>query len=82
MAAQLKDVGEAVSEVAIMAQILTSLSSRFNALKTAWDSVEPERQTLQNLQERLVKEETRSLSDDGSMLSKINVSESSADLKS
>ena len=67
MAAQLNDVGEAVSDVAIMAKILASLPSRFNALKTAWDSVEPERQTLENLQERLLKEETRSLADDVAM---------------
>ena len=67
MAAQLNDVVETVSDVAIMAKILASLPSRFNALKTAWDSVEPERQTLENLQERLLKEETRSLADDGAM---------------
>ena len=67
MAAQLNDVGEAVSDVAIMAKILASLPPRFNALKTAWDSVELERKTLENLQERLLKEETRSLADDGAM---------------
>ena len=67
MAAQLNDVGEAFSNVAIMAKILASLPSRFNALKTAWDSVEPQKQTLENLQESLLKEETRSLADDGAM---------------
>lgn len=42
MAAQLIDVGEAVTEVTIMAKILASLSSKYNALQTAWDSVDPQ----------------------------------------
>ena len=64
MAAQLADVGEKMSDVAIMAKILASLPPRFNALKTAWDSVDTERQTLENLQERLIKEESRITVDD------------------
>jgi len=39
MATQLKDVGEKISDTAIMAKILGSLPSRYNALQTAWDSV-------------------------------------------
>lgn len=49
MARQLKDLGEAVSDVTIMAKILGSLPSRFNALDTAWDSVDVDKQTLQDL---------------------------------
>jgi len=42
MARQLRDVGEAMSDVAIMAKILGSLPSKYNALITAWDSVSPD----------------------------------------
>ncbi|KMQ86283.1 retrovirus-related pol polyprotein from transposon tnt 1-94 [Lasius niger] len=59
MARQLKDVGELVSDTSIMAKILGSLPSKFGALITAWDSVPADSQTLANLQERLLKEESR-----------------------
>lgn len=59
LAAQLKDLGENVSEVAIMAKVLDSLPSRYNALQTAWDSVPVENQSLENLLERLIEEEKR-----------------------
>ena len=42
-----------------MAKILGSLPSKYSALVTAWDSVGPENQTLQNLTDRLIKEESR-----------------------
>jgi transposase InsO family protein len=64
MADQLADVGENVSNVAVMAKILSSLPPKYNALKTAWDSVEPARQTVDALQERLIKEEVRLNTDD------------------
>lgn len=64
MAGQLADVGETVSNVAVMAKILCSLPPKYNALKTAWDSVEPARQTVDYLQERLIKEEARLTADD------------------
>ncbi|XP_070158410.1 uncharacterized protein [Polyergus mexicanus] len=53
MAAQLLDTGEAVSDVTIIAKVLASSSSKYATLQTAWDSVDSERQTLENLQERL-----------------------------
>lgn len=59
MARQLTDVGEVVSETAVMAKILGSLPAKFGALITAWDSVEPISQTIHKLQERLIKEENR-----------------------
>lgn len=59
MASQLLDLGENISNMTIMAKILASLTSKFSTLQTAWDSVAPERQTLENLQERLIKEESR-----------------------
>lgn len=39
MARQLKDIGEKLSEVIIIAKILGTLPLKFNALVTAWDSV-------------------------------------------
>ncbi|XP_018300165.1 uncharacterized protein, partial [Mycetomoellerius zeteki] len=42
-----------------MAKILGSLPSKYNALITAWDSVDPTRQSLDNLRFRLLKEESR-----------------------
>jgi len=59
MARQLKDVGEAVSDVTIMAKILESLPSKYNAFVTAWDSVEEANQTIFNLTQRLIKEESQ-----------------------
>ncbi|CAL1681040.1 unnamed protein product [Lasius platythorax] len=64
MAAQLADLGERISDVAIMAKILASLPSKYNPLKTAWDSVAVAEQTISNLQERLLKEEARLAYDD------------------
>jgi len=59
MARQLRDVGEILSDVTIMAKILGSLPEKYNALITAWDNVENENQTLDKLRQRLIKEETR-----------------------
>lgn len=59
MARQLKDVGETVSNITIMAKILGSLPSKFSALVTAWDSVDTNNQTIHMLTQRLIKEEAR-----------------------
>lgn len=59
MASQLKDIGEEVSNATKMAKILASLTSKFSTLKIAWDSVDPDRQTMDNLQERLIQEDMR-----------------------
>lgn len=64
MAQQLKDVEEQVSDVAIRAKILASLPAKFNALKTAWDSVAVDDQKIDSLIERLIKEEMRITADD------------------
>lgn len=65
MARQLKDLREGVSDFTIMAKILGSLPSKFSALVTAWDSVDVDKQTLQGLSKRLIKEENRmSISED------------------
>lgn len=57
MARQLKDLGETVSDAAVIAKILSSLTAKYSVLKTAWDSVDPGRQTVSNLLERLIREE-------------------------
>lgn len=59
MAEQLKDVGEMVSETQIMAKILSSLSPSYSAFQTVWDNVSVEVQTVDNLTERLLREEMR-----------------------
>lgn len=59
MAAQLTDLGETMSDVTVMAKILGSLSPKFSIFQTAWESVDPDRQNLENLQERLIREESR-----------------------
>jgi hypothetical protein len=46
MAARLNDIGENVSDVAVIAKILAGLPSKYNALKTAWDSVDADKQTI------------------------------------
>lgn len=66
MAAQLVDIGEPVSDTTIMAKVLASLSLKYSALQTAWDSVDPDRQTIENLQERLIREESKLTTEDES----------------
>ncbi|KYN16302.1 Copia protein [Trachymyrmex cornetzi] len=59
MARQLTDLNENISDITIMAKILGSLPSKYNAFVTAWDSVDTDKQTLENLTTRLLKEESR-----------------------
>ena len=47
-----------------MGKILASLPPKFNGLTTAWDSVDSDQQNVNNLQERLLKEEARFFEDD------------------
>lgn len=64
LAQQLKDIGQHVDDVMIMAKILGSLPSKYNALRTAWDSVPESKQTVDTLLERFIKEETNFSKDD------------------
>ena len=64
MANQLKDIGEAVSDIMIMAKIISTLPTKFNAFVSAWDSVPTESQNLTNLRERLLREQARMTSAD------------------
>ena len=61
---QLKDVNEAISNSAVCSKVINSLPTRFNAFRTAWDSVAIENQTFENLTARLLKEETRTGNDE------------------
>jgi len=64
MANQLKDVGEPVSDTTKMAKILGSIPSKYNAFISAWESVSEENQSLDQLRERLIREETRTSSEE------------------
>ena len=63
IARHLIDVGENMSDITIMAKILASLSTKFSNFQTSWDCVDPNRQTISYLQERLMQEEARLLQD-------------------
>lgn len=76
LARNLKDLGENISDITIMAKVLGSLPSKYNAFVTAWDSVDTEKQTLENLTIRLMKEETRmtAMDESTSALTAVNIS--------
>ena len=59
LARQLQDIDEAVSNTMIMAKILSTLPAKYNAFVSAWESVATNDQTLDNLRERLLREESR-----------------------
>ena len=58
MAEQLNDLGEYISQRAVMTKILCTLPPRFRHLSAAWDSVPTEQQTVESLTLRLLKEES------------------------
>ncbi|XP_023247713.1 uncharacterized protein LOC111643756 [Copidosoma floridanum] len=58
MARQLKDLDEGVTEVMIIAKILAGLPTKFRGFRSAWNSVDPTRQTVEYLQQRLLEEES------------------------
>ena len=57
IAKQLKDLDQNVTDESMIAKILMSLPEKFAAFQSAWDSTELKRQTIENLEARLVKEE-------------------------
>lgn len=64
MAAQIIDVGVPISDAMIIAKILGSLTPKYAYFQTAWDNVSPEMQTLENLEEGLLREEARMSAND------------------
>jgi len=81
MASALSDLGENISEISIMAKILGSLPPKYHALQTAWDSVAANAQIIDNLQERLIKEESRLTAEENHM-SALTVASTDASRKS
>ena len=65
MAQQLRDLDSAVDDTTVMAKILASLSPKYSAFRTVWENMEENRQTVDNLTERLIREEARFESADG-----------------
>ncbi|UYV73992.1 hypothetical protein LAZ67_11001747 [Cordylochernes scorpioides] len=58
LAQQMKDLGEPISDVALITMIICSLPDKYKNFITAWDSVSSEEKTLENLTARLLKEES------------------------
>ena len=65
MAQQLRDLGSAVDNTTVMAKILASFSPKYSAFPTVWENMDENRQTVDNLTERLIREEARFESADG-----------------
>lgn len=59
MVKQLLFLGENIYNLTIMSKLSANLTPKFSTLQKAWDSVDPARQTLENLKERLIKEKRR-----------------------
>ena len=59
MAHALRDLDEKISDADVIAMILGSLPEKYSAFATAWDSVDLSKQTVDTLQERLIKEEQK-----------------------
>lgn len=59
IANQLKDINAPVSDIMIIAKILSTLPSKFGPFVSAWDSVATANQTLDNLRDRILREEAR-----------------------
>ena len=57
LAKQLLDVGQNIPNVMIMSKVLTGLPTKYRNLRTAWNSVDSAKQTIEHLQERLIEEE-------------------------
>lgn len=59
MSERLAVVGEKISKTMLTTKILMSLPSVYNHFHAAWDSVDAEEQTIENLRTRLMTEEAR-----------------------
>jgi hypothetical protein len=54
---QLKEIGEDISDTALITKILSSLPSKYRMVRQAWMSLETSKQTITNLTARLLDEE-------------------------
>lgn len=77
LASHLKDAGQELTKVDIMAKVLGLLLPSYSTLATAWDSVPVAEQNVGVLLERLIKEESRMTEEDSatSALAALRVSE-------
>lgn len=66
LAQQLKDLGETISTSMLITRILTTLPTSFSHFTSAWESTSTDDQTLENLTSRLLIEEARHQTRDGS----------------
>jgi hypothetical protein len=57
MAQVLRDVGEPISERAVMNKIVSSLPPSYNSVGSAWVNVETDKQNMDNLSARLLRHE-------------------------
>lgn len=57
LAKNLKDMGEGLSEKAIIAKIVCTMTEKYKHVISAWNSVSKDEQTLKNLLPRLLNEE-------------------------
>lgn len=64
LVSQLRDIRQRTDETDVMVKILEILPAKYNMLVTAWDSVPSVNQTVGNLLERLIKEESRMTRED------------------
>lgn len=58
IAAQLRDIGSARTDVEIITKIICTLPPSFRSVKSAWENVDDSKKTLQLLTTRLLKEES------------------------
>lgn len=58
LANQIKDAGDDISNMAIMTKILSTLPIKYRNVRQAWLSLDPTKQTINNLKARLLDEES------------------------
>ena len=54
MARELADLDEPVSDISIVSKVMNGVPAKYDHLVTSWDSVDPKRQTLVFLEEKLL----------------------------
>lgn len=82
VAANLIASGETVPDRSVIAKLFGSLTSKYNVFRSVWDNVDPARQTLENLLERLVAKEERLKRENGESASALATSRRDRERKS
>ena len=68
LARQLRYINYPVIDETVVGKILAGLPSKYGAFLTAWESMDPSRQIITVLQERLIKEEKRLASEEAGVV--------------